>query len=328
MISQNTKLLLTYRNIKGVGKKLLNEVITDSEDTSLTIEHCFESKKPKTVSFSSEDMKLAEDKAITDINIALSNGHKIISRLDSEYPESLQCSDNPPPILFCAGDISLLKRNIITIIGTREPTSHGKSIAQRITHWFTEDGWVVASGLAKGVDTLAHEACINGKGKTIAVLAHGLEKVYPAKNKALAREIVKTGGLLITEYSYNSYTARSNFVERDTIQAALAKGVVLIQSDLTGGSLHASRAAINLERYLIVAGQSKTDISACEEKSKANLLLFDGSEFDKCKLLKVNSIPEGKLILLRDKSYLVQTSETLRSLSFTKGSRNMKPQLF
>jgi DNA processing protein len=175
-----------------------------------------------------------------------------------------------------------------------------------------KDLTLMICGLAKGIDTIAHDACLHKKGKTIAILAHGLEKVYPAQNKQLAKEIVASGGLLITEYFYNSFSGKSNFVERDRVQAAIAKAVVLIQSDLNGGSLHASRAIIEYERYLIIVGQSKRDMAHNERKISANMLLSFGTIHEKKKLLKTEEYNLSRLLIMPDKEYLSEVNEKIK----------------
>jgi DNA processing protein len=316
MISENTKSLLMYRYLKGVGKKYLNDLALLSKKTGEPVKECFNAYKFKPNKYSNDDIQVAQKKANEQCHTAMVMGHKIISILDKEYPESLIAIKDAPPLLFCSGDINLLNKNIITIIGTREPTQHGISIAQKVTEWFTSENWAVASGLAKGVDTIAHETCLYNKGKTIAILAHGLEKVYPAQNKQLAKEIVTSGGLLITEYSYNSFVGRSNFVERDRIQAAIAKAVVLIQSDLSGGSLHASRAIIEYGRYLIVVGQSKKDIGNHEKKISANMLLAFGTIIEKKKLLKTEESNLSRLLIMPNKEYLSEVNKKIKQIKF------------
>lgn len=315
MISTGTELLLAYRYLKGVGKKYLNELAVSVEETKQPIDSCFEAGRFGSA-FSPEEMEAAFAKAKEQISISISFGHTIISRLDEQYPQSLRAVPDAPPILFCAGNINLLHKESITVIGTREPTEHGVTIAEKVTKWFSDNDWVIASGLAKGVDTIAHQACLNAGGETIAVLAHGLEKVYPAQNKELASNIVKSNGLLVTEYGYNSYVGRSNFVERDRIQAALAKAVVLVQSDLVGGSLHASRAIIEYGRYLVVVGQSKRDIANGESKILANMVLTNGVLEEKSKLLKTKETQLGNVLLLRDKSYFSEINQQVKAIDF------------
>ncbi|HBB9961017.1 TPA: DNA-protecting protein DprA [Vibrio parahaemolyticus] len=315
MISTGTESLLAYRYLKGIGKKYLNELAVSVEETKQPIDSCFEAGRFGSA-FSPEEMEVAFAKAKEQISISISFGHTIISRLDEQYPQSLKAVPDAPPILFCAGNINLLHKESITVIGTREPTEHGVTIAEKVTKWFSDNDWVIASGLAKGVDTIAHQACLNAGGETIAVLAHGLEKVYPAQNKELASNIVKNNGLLVTEYGYNSYVGRSNFVERDRIQAALAKAVVLVQSDLVGGSLHASRAIIEYGRYLVVVGQSKRDIANGESKILANMLLTNGIPEEKSQLLKTKESLLGNILLLRDKNYFSEINQQVKAIDF------------
>ncbi len=317
MTSNDTNTLLAYGFLKGVGKKYLNELATSAKQTLTPVKINFESGKFGNGVFAAEQLDDAFKKASEQIEIAQSLGHSIISMLDDEYPDSLRATNDAPPILFCSGNLELLKKATITIIGTRSPTQHGEMIAERITAWFTEHDWVVASGLAKGIDTIAHQACLKSNGETISVLAHGLEKVYPAQNKQLAKDIVSYGGLLITEYGYNSYVGKSNFVERDRIQAALAKAVVLVQSDITGGSLHASRAVLEYGRHLIVVGQSKRDIHFREEKIGANMVLESDDIKEKLRLLKISATHLDKVILLSNGSLLGEVNNKIQQLNFS-----------
>ncbi|WP_447067195.1 DNA-processing protein DprA [Vibrio alginolyticus] len=316
MISNSTKSLLAYRYLKGVGRKYLNDIAISAELSRISVDEVFSAGKMGADKFSTEQLQQAFELAAGQIDTAESLGHTIISRLDEQYPDSLKNLPDAPPILFCAGDVSLLKADSVTIIGTRSPTEHGVVIARRVTQWFSKNNWSVTSGLAKGIDTIAHESCLEARGKTIAVLAHGLEKVYPAQNKKLASEIVEQGGLLVTEYSYKSYIGRSNFVERDRIQAALAKAVVLVQSDLTGGSLHASRAILNYGRYLLVVGQSNRDIALREEKITANMVLLYGDNLEKMSLLKISKDKLDKVLPLPSREHLEDVSNVIRSIVF------------
>lgn len=320
MISKDTESLLACRYLKGIGKMYLNELAIASESTGVSVNECY--KVGKINNHSLEDVEAAYIKAKEQIETAMTLGHKVISRLDDEYPNSLRALSDAPPILFCAGDISLLSKDIITIIGTRGPTEHGVSIADRVTKWFVNEGWVVASGLAKGIDTVAHESCLDAGGKTISILAHGLEKVYPAQNRALSEKIVQDGGLLITEYPYNSFVGKSNFVERDRVQAAVAKAVVLVQSDLVGGSLHASKAILDYQRYLIVLGQSLRDIQNGEDKISANMLLMQGSLSEKSRLLRVNEYLLKNVISLPTKEYLPDVNQLVKAISFELSDTN------
>lgn len=317
MISDSAKAIIKYGSLKGIGKRFLAQVLDSCARKSISVEDFFVQDVLRNKTYENSDLVKAERYADEQIATARSLGHHIICMNDSAYPESLRSMPDSPPIIYCSGDVKLLEKESVTIIGTREPTEHGTQIAQRVTTWFVAQGWVITSGLAKGIDTVAHQACIGCEGKTIAVMAHGLEKVYPAANKGLAEDIILKGGLLISEYGYGSFVGRSNFVERDRIQAALSKGVVLVQSDSEGGSMHASRAALHYGRYLLVLGQSDRDINAGEPKIGANMLLAEPNVKTKMDLLKVSAEKLEKLLIVEDKRGLPVASEKLRKLVYT-----------
>lgn len=235
-------------------------------------------------------------------DMAQSAGARIISTADPEYPSLLKRTKDDPQILFVKGMLAEAPEKSVAIIGTREPTEHGKIIANRLTKFFVEEGWSVVSGLALGCDALAHEAALDAGGHTVAVLAHGLQTVAPSRHKKLAARILESGGALVTEYKFGQEPLPTNFVKRDRIQAGFAQGVVMVQSDLVGGSLHASRASIGYGRWLAVPFPTDQDVSRSEPKIQANLLLADGMPKEKAALLKCEQRDLERIITLRSKS--------------------------
>lgn len=309
--SDQTEKLLALSKLKGIGAKKLSALSLAPNFEEYDLNNIIDKLLPKAYSYTKPEINDAVTFAKTQIEKAQKSNHVIISSFDSHYPNSLKRMHDAPNILFVAGDVTQLNGKNITIIGTREPSEHGIEIAKRISKWFAERKWNIVSGLAYGVDKLAHEQCIDSNSKTIAVMAQGLEKVYPAKHKYLTEKILDKGGVLISEYAYDSFVGRANFVQRDRIQAGLSAGVILIQSSLKGGSLHASRKAIDYERALIVAGQSKTDITSSIDGIQANLTLLNGSDKDILSLLKMNSFNKSLLIKLINASHLTSTESTL-----------------
>ncbi|MGQ7271249.1 DNA-processing protein DprA [Marinobacter nauticus] len=317
MITESARLAIKYGYLKGVGKRYLSGAFVACQKEGISLEDYFAINIDESGKFSASDFEKAERYADHQISKALNYGHHVISMNDDAYPDSLRVIGDPPPILYCSGDIAVLKNDSVAVIGTREPTDHGRIIAERVTRWFVDNGWVITSGLAKGIDTIAHRTCVDSFGKTISVMAHGLEKVYPAANKELASQIVSGGGVLVSEYGYDSYVAKSNFVERDRIQSGLSKGVILVQSDVDGGSIHASRAVLKYGRYLVVLGQSIRDVDNKEPKISANILLGGADDFAKSQLLGIPMDGLKNLLYLRDKSGLFDISEILRTVSFS-----------
>jgi DNA processing protein len=173
-------------------------------------------------------------------------------------------------------------------------------ITRRITDFFCSQRWSVVSGLALGCDGIAHRAAIEAGGHTVAVLAHGLQTVSPSQHRKLAEEILSSGGALVSEYRFGQGAMPNQFVKRDRTQAGLSRGVVMIQSDLKGGSLHASRAALDYERWLAVPYPTAADQQANEPKIQANLMIANsGADIDRANLLKCHISRLSKVIVLR-----------------------------
>lgn len=317
MITEQCRTLIALSYLKGVGSKSLLNLITNYQLLDIDLLELFKLTH-KQFQSRHDDIKNVFKKADEQIHIAQEKNHSIICYADPEYPEYLKAVEDSPIFLFCAGNISLLKSPSVSIIGTREPTEHGLHIAEQVTKWSVKNNWTVTSGLAKGIDTQAHSKCIENLGHTIAVLAHGLEKIYPAENKELASKIIENNGLLISEYKYNSFVAKSNFINRDRIQAALSRAVILIQSGVTGGSLHASRSALKYNRYLVVTGQSKTDEANNIENIQANSILIKGSNIDKAQLLKVKETKLKNLIILYHSGFYESVSVQIENFYLNK----------
>lgn len=315
-VSFETEKLLSLSALPGVGPKTLLSLLDLTEYRELSLGELVAHVPTLKKNNNPETITKAEDFSKKNIDEALKRGHSILSIFDKNYPSSLRNIPDAPPILFCSGNASFLQKKCIAVIGTREPTEHGKVITKRITSWFSEKGWNIISGLAIGVDTLAHETCLTSTTRTAAVLAHGLEKIYPAANKKLAEDILEKRGALISEYPYHSPTFKTNFVQRDRIQAALSAAVILIQTDTTGGSLHASKSALKYGRYLIVAGQSETDIKNREPKIEGNLKLLYGSTLEAQNIFREKSINTEKILKLFTRENYIEVEEKIKSVSW------------
>ena len=325
-VSPFAKDLIALSFLKGLGKSTILKILKKSPPLDDLFSYVLKNQTKK--NYSIDEINVAYEKARYQIDLAKKYGHSIISYLDDVYPESLRTTFDAPVFLFCNGDLDLLSRPSVTIIGTRSPTPHGEIITKRITDWAVMSDWTITSGLAKGIDTIAHKQCLSSKGQTISVMAQGLNKVYPAENKTLAGEIVAKGGLLISEYTYDSFVGKSNFVERDRIQAGLSKAVFLIQSGLKGGSLHASKAILKYERYLFVVGQSKSDILENTENIQANLLLLGNNDFDKANLLNTTLEQNKNIIKFNNKKLYPKAINLINSFSFNKQRKNSSYEMF
>lgn len=163
-----------------------------------------------------------------------------ISFLDKEYPKSLRALDNPPIGLFCKGNIGLLnhsKQLKIGVVGTRKITQYGKTITEKIVGDLVENQAIIVSGLALGVDAIAHLTTIQNKGLTIAVLGCGVDCCLPSENYCLYRDIIKQNGLIISEYPLSLPPNKGTFPARNRIIASLSDGVLVTEAAEDSGSL-------------------------------------------------------------------------------------------
>lgn len=190
--------------------------------------------------------------ALVNLSASAEMGIQTIPITSEDYPPLLKLIDDPPPILYARGEIALLKHvHAVAIVGTRLPTERGCEIAYAFARRWASSQYVVVSGLAKGIDTAAHRGALDARGETIAVLGTPLDRIYPAENKALARRIVESGGLLLSELMVRQAGFKRAFVARDRLQSGLALCVFPVQTSLDGGTMHTIHFAIRQKRYMI-----------------------------------------------------------------------------
>ncbi len=166
--------------------------------------------------------------------------------IDSKkYPRLLKQIPDPPKLLYCRGNISLFNNFCFGVVGTRKLTVYGKEAAQLIVSGLIKVGYTIVSGLAIGIDSVAHEATLKNNGKTIAVLGTGVDDktIYPQSNLGLARRILKQEGLIISEYKPGSTAHEGSFPQRNRIISGLSKGVLIVEADQKSGSLITARLA-------------------------------------------------------------------------------------
>lgn len=166
------------------------------------------------------------------------------------YPKLLAQIADPPRQLYCRGNLDLLDSECMGVVGTRKLTPYGKESAQYITRGLATAGFTIVSGLAMGIDAVAHQTTLETDGKTIAVLGGGVgnQKIGPKINLALAKRILENNGLLVSEYSDKEPIFAPNFAIRNRIISGLSKGVVIIEADRGSGSLITAKCALDQNR--------------------------------------------------------------------------------
>lgn len=169
-----------------------------------------------------------------------------VTRRDPEYPPLLSKIYDPPAVLFFRGTLPDLSLKHIAVVGTRQPSKYGTYAAEKIVGTLAESGVVIVSGLAYGVDSLAHESTIQHNGKTIAVLGSGVDapSIYPAGNRTIASHILAHGGAIVSEYPVGTLPLPFHYPLRNRIIAGLAHGTLVIEAAQKSGSLITARAAL------------------------------------------------------------------------------------
>ncbi|MCB0714075.1 MAG: DNA-processing protein DprA [Ignavibacteriae bacterium] len=176
-------------------------------------------------------------------------GASIVTIADEKYPDSLRQIWSAPTVLYLKGNLLQEDRNAIAIVGTRGGSVYGKITAEKYAEAFVRAGVSVVSGLARGIDTWAHKGTLRAGGRTIAVIASGLDRIQPAISAQLAEEISEQGGV-ITEYPFGIKALRPYFPQRNRIISGMTAGTVVVESDLKGGALITARFALDQNREI------------------------------------------------------------------------------
>ena len=175
-------------------------------------------------------------------------GVRLLTWDEPEYPERLREIYDPPPLLYVRGNIDLLRRHLISIVGARRPTPYGNHMAERLARDLADRGLVIVSGLARGIDSSAHKGALSAAlGATIGVLGCGIDVVYPKENKKIFAEMEQRGAI-ISEFPMGTFPAPQNFPIRNRVIAGMALGVVVVEGAQYSGSLITARLAMEFGR--------------------------------------------------------------------------------
>jgi len=174
-------------------------------------------------------------------------GRHILTFASHAYPQLLRQISDPPVLLYCEGDIEILQRPTLSIVGSRSPTPSGAETAHAFAAQLSRLGFVIASGMALGIDAAAHHGCIAAQGATIAVVGTGLDRIYPARHVELAAQI-RSQGVLISEFPLGTPPLGRHFPQRNRIISGLARGVLVVEAGVQSGSLITAHQALEQGR--------------------------------------------------------------------------------
>jgi DNA processing protein len=171
---------------------------------------------------------------------------KKLTLTSKEFPEILKNIPQPPQKLYAIGELtSLLNLPRVAVVGSRKVTPYGRHVTQNLAYELARSGVVIISGLALGVDSIAHEACLEAGGKTIAVLPTSLDNMYPSSHRHLAKRIIENGGALVSEYESGMPGLKQNFIERNRLVSGLSEGVLIPEAAIKSGTLHTANFALD-----------------------------------------------------------------------------------
>jgi DNA processing protein len=206
-----------------------------------------------------------------EIQTAARDGIRPIPSCEADYPELLRQIDDAPPVLWVAGQVEALHQPCVGIVGARNASLNGKKFAKKLSHDLADAGYVVVSGLARGVDGAAHDGAL-AAGRTVAIMASGVDVVYPPEHRALYQKILKSGAVA-SELAPTTEPQAGHFPRRNRIISGLSRGIVVVEATLKSGSLITARQALDQGREVFAVPGSPLD----PRSEGPNSLIRDGA---------------------------------------------------
>lgn len=215
---------------------------------------------------------------------------------DKHYPQRLLNCYDSPTLLYYRGDANLNTARTIAVIGSRSHTDYGKTFTEKLIKELSAENVVIVSGLAFGIDTIAHKASLKNNLSTVGVLAHGLDILYPPENAKLAKQMISGNGGILTEFMSGTKPDRHNFPTRNRIVAGIADATIVIETDIKGGSMITAELANNYNRDVFALPGKTTDIKSrgCNHLIKNNRAALLTSAQDVLEMMGWLPQPEKK----------------------------------
>jgi DNA processing protein len=198
-------------------------------------------------------------------------GARMLTCWDPDYPATLKNVYDPPPFIFVTGELPAADVICIAIVGTRSPSAYGERVAERFAAGLAELDVLVVSGLARGIDTIAHRSVVRTGGRTLAVIGSGLDRIYPPENRRLASQITERGAV-ISEFPLGTAPDAVNFPRRNRIISGLSAGILVVETGVTGGAMITAASALDQNREVFAI---PSPISA-DSVSGTNTLIKEG----------------------------------------------------
>lgn len=237
--------------VKGLGPVRIKHLLSHF-DSPETIFGKSSSALRKTGLFSEESIRQIHDPdllsyAEEQLNLAQTHNIRTFTLNEKDYPQILREIFAPPPVLFAKGHFEVFSKHGIAVVGMRQPGTYGRNATPYIVEGLTKHNIAIISGLALGIDSIAHKACLEHGGSTIAVLGSGIDKIYPAANRNLAEQI-EAGGAVISEFPLGTPPLPYNFPRRNRVISGLSAGVLVVEAGKKSGSLITAHYALQQGR--------------------------------------------------------------------------------
>lgn len=252
------KSILLLKTISGIGDKKILEIIKFCRTKEIFLDLFNKSNIGLFKKFNLTALQFNQilNPCWDEVNRQLSLANKyyieIMSIFDDDYPKLLRQIYDPPVILYIKGNKRLLSAQLFAIVGTRNPTFYGKSMAQKFSHDLLACGYIVTSGFARGVDITAHMAVVNQGQPTVVVLGTSLDCVYPKHHEKYVQAVIESNGVIISENPFTTYPHASVFPKRNRIISGLSQGVLVVEAARKSGSLITARTALEQSREVFV----------------------------------------------------------------------------
>ncbi|MEO6231339.1 MAG: DNA-processing protein DprA [Ferruginibacter sp.] len=261
---------------------------------------------------SEDELKFIEQYKITPLFIT-----------DKNYPQRLLNCYDSPLLLYYRGNANLNASRIVSIVGTRKHTDYGKAVCEKLVEELMDTNILVISGLAFGIDTIAHKAALRNNLQTVGVLAHGLDRIYPPQNNALAKQMIDQGGLL-TEFLSNTNPDKQNFPKRNRIVAGMCDALLVVESGKQGGSLITAELAnsYNKDVFALPGRSIDSKSEGCNyliKNNKASLItnatdLLEIMNWDESKKIKPKKQRELFIELTADEKIVIDILQSCESI--------------
>ncbi len=245
------KYWLGFNLVKGIGSAKLNTLLAQFDD----IERAWFATRAELVKLGVDqraiaNLERARDEldldaqlaAVERANVTLVHWHS------AEYPDYLREIDGAPPLLYLRGSLEDIDRWAVGVVGTRRLTAYGRQVTQELVQDLVHNGVTIVSGLARGIDSIAHRTAVEAGGRTLAVLGSGIDCIYPAENRQLAEAIASGQGAVLTEYALGVRPDARNFPPRNRIISGLSLGVIVVEAGERSGALITTKFALEQNR--------------------------------------------------------------------------------